>query len=96
VFFPSSPPPETHFLQDESQNQQPPKEVVWMSDNETKTCMRCNEPFTATIRRHHCRYCGKLFCNACCSNMMSLPQLGYEEQQRVCDNCFDIVLTSEF
>ena len=39
------------------------RKVVWMQDSEAKACLICGEPFSATVRRHHCRFCGKLFCN---------------------------------
>ena len=39
--------------------------VEWLPDNASASCMRCNANFTVTLRRHHCRWCGKLFCSAC-------------------------------
>ena len=39
-------------------------------------------------RRHHCRACGRVFCNDCSKNRIALPTFGYEGQERVCDGCF--------
>jgi len=43
-------------------------DVEWMQDNETKVClnMACGFKFSVTWRRHHCRYCGKIYCGNCC------------------------------
>ena len=40
-------------------------EVAWMPDRLCKTCYSCDAPFTVFRRRHHCRICGQVFCNAC-------------------------------
>ena len=39
--------------------------------------------------QHHCRNCGQTFCNTCCNKKISLPDLGIEEEARVCDGCHD-------
>jgi len=43
-------------------------DIEWMQDNETKVClnMACQSKFSVTWRRHHCRYCGKIYCGNCC------------------------------
>jgi len=38
---------------------------LWMRDSNTKTCLNCEAPFTTFRRRHHCRYCGLIFCSKC-------------------------------
>ena len=42
-------------------------EQAWVDSNEVKKCSRCNVKFTVTNRKHHCRECGKVFCNTCSS-----------------------------
>ena len=40
---------------------------VWQEDKSVKCCgnKRCNAEFTLTLHRHHCRYCGNIFCDKC-------------------------------
>jgi hypothetical protein len=40
--------------------------AVWQNDNEAKVCLECGIKFTFFNRKHHCRKCGKIFCNSCC------------------------------
>eukprot|EP00656_Telonema_subtile_P023680 TRINITY_DN2523_c0_g1_i5.p2 TRINITY_DN2523_c0_g1~~TRINITY_DN2523_c0_g1_i5.p2 ORF type:complete len:202 (+),score=36.49 TRINITY_DN2523_c0_g1_i5:109-714(+) len=44
-------------------------------------------------RKHHCRRCGKVFCDKCSKNRTKLPpEDGYgDEKVRVCQPCFEIV-----
>ena len=52
-------------------------------------CFRCRADFTLFKRRHHCRACGQIFCDACSSRQMYLPQFGIEKNVRVCETCFE-------
>ncbi|KAI3843547.1 hypothetical protein MKW92_049149, partial [Papaver armeniacum] len=54
-------------------------------------CMKCDCPFTALTRgRHHCRFCGGIFCRACSKGRCLLPIKFMERSpQRVCDTCFE-------
>jgi hypothetical protein len=56
-----------------------------MPDNSTKTCTACSLAFSLLRRRHHCRVCGKIFCQACSSQTANV---GNDGHVRVCDNCF--------
>ncbi|KNC81542.1 hypothetical protein SARC_06149, partial [Sphaeroforma arctica JP610] len=38
---------------------------VWVPDAHAKECMQCAVKFTVINRRHHCRGCGGVMCNAC-------------------------------
>lgn len=40
--------------------------AVWQDDNTVKACPICRRTFNFFNRRHHCRRCGKIFCNDCC------------------------------
>jgi hypothetical protein len=51
---------------------------------------------------HHCRHCGKIFCNICSSSRSLLPrEFGLRDPQRVCDSChqqlapFQSILTAD-
>lgn len=52
-------------------------------------CQRCNVHFSLLLRKHHCRSCGKTFCQDCSGKTMILPEMGFgEELVRVCETCF--------
>lgn len=63
------------------------KAPIWIPDTRATMCMICTSEFTLTWRRHHCRACGKIVCQACSSNKYGL---GYLKRQlaRVCEHCF--------
>ena len=46
------------------------KKHQWASDSSTSACMLCEDLFTTTNRRHHCRMCGILACGGCTSKNM--------------------------
>lgn len=52
-------------------------------------CPHCDALFTMSKRRHHCRLCGDVFCDACSSHRVNLPLEGpeFEKPVRVCDFC---------
>jgi hypothetical protein len=60
-----------------------------MRDIDSKNCLACKADFGfITKRRHHCRYCGGLFCHECSDHKpKGVPGYGNEEV-RVCDICF--------
>ncbi|KAK6458092.1 uncharacterized protein RJT20DRAFT_93338 [Scheffersomyces xylosifermentans] len=37
----------------------------WMNDSFVSDCLNCFKPFTAFRRKHHCRFCGQIFCSDC-------------------------------
>ena len=58
----------------------------WADDSEVFDCLNCNREFTLTLRKHHCRNCGQIFCSEC-SNKSTL--LGNSKKPaRVCDSCY--------
>lgn len=63
----------------------------WLPDSYANSCMQCAAPFTAVTRgRHHCRFCGGIFCRACSKGQCLLPVKFHERNpQRVCDACYD-------
>lgn len=93
VYIPSAPP----LLEPSGINYSAYKEVLdaeppeWVPDSSTTVCMQCTAPFTALTRgRHHCRFCGGIFCRACTKGRSLLPVKFRERNpQRVCDACYD-------
>lgn len=55
-------------------------------------CRECQVKFSFFIRRHHCRNCGFSFCNEHSTRRTRLPQQGYPNPVRVCDECFEDVM----
>jgi len=60
----------------------------WETDTSVKNCPVCNQSFNALERRHHCRNCGKIFCNTCTSHRVPLPKKGCDKPVRICMACF--------
>uniref|UniRef100_A0A673C1U7 Zinc finger FYVE domain-containing protein 26 n=1 Tax=Sphaeramia orbicularis TaxID=375764 RepID=A0A673C1U7_9TELE len=79
---------------------QPPARKDWVPDTQQHVCMVCQrERFTMFNRRHHCRRCGRLVCQACSERKM-LVEGCLGEEVRVCDQCYayfhpDPVVTEE-
>lgn len=71
-------------------SQRGPDQRYWVKDDYVLNCTSCVTRFTVTLRRHHCRSCGEVFCNACTSKSIPLPHLNYPatQNQRVCELCF--------
>ncbi|XP_039050026.1 vacuolar protein sorting-associated protein 27-like [Hibiscus syriacus] len=49
-------------------------------------CQGCSSLFTFINRKHHCRRCGRIFCNSCSQQRMVLHGHG-DSSVRVCDPC---------
>ncbi|WZZ16285.1 hypothetical protein YC2023_109374 [Brassica napus] len=66
---------------------EPPK---WLPDSAASACMLCSVRFHPIMcSRHHCRYCGGLFCRDCSKGRSLLPvKFRVSDPQRVCDVCF--------
>ncbi|TXG66685.1 hypothetical protein EZV62_007960 [Acer yangbiense] len=65
---------------------EPPK---WLPDSSAAACMLCNVWFHPIMcSRHHCRFCGGIFCNSCSKGRSLLPmKFRTRNPQRVCDVC---------
>ncbi|XP_050976901.1 zinc finger FYVE domain-containing protein 16 isoform X1 [Labeo rohita] len=61
------------------------KQPPWVPDSEAPNCMNCDQKFTFTKRRHHCRACGKVYCANCCNRKCRLKYL--DKEARVCVIC---------
>ncbi|XP_076910805.1 uncharacterized protein LOC143568563 [Bidens hawaiensis] len=66
---------------------EPPK---WLPDSCATACMLCNVRFHPIMcTRHHCRFCGGIFCGQCTKGRSLLPvKFRVANTQRVCDVCF--------
>uniref|UniRef100_A0A8C5A831 Early endosome antigen 1 n=1 Tax=Gadus morhua TaxID=8049 RepID=A0A8C5A831_GADMO len=59
----------------------------WAEDHEVTHCLGCGKGFSVTIRRHHCRHCGNIYCAECsCRNALTPSS---KKPVRVCESCFD-------
>eukprot|EP00758_Cryptobia_borreli_P015818 Tbor_TRINITY_DN6057_c2_g1::TRINITY_DN6057_c2_g1_i1::g.10813::m.10813 len=59
----------------------------WQQDSESLNCHHCMSKFSVTNRRHHCRYCGHIFCNMCSCHKGSIPSQGIHTPVRLCSDC---------
>lgn len=50
----------------------------WMNDSFVSDCLNCFKAFTAFRRKHHCRFCGQIFCAKCTIFIL----YSYYKQQR--------------
>jgi len=63
--------------------------VKKVADKYRLTCAECGILFTLGTRRHHCRLCGDIYCDACSSHRVELPLPGpeFEKPVRICNFC---------
>ncbi|KAK7912646.1 hypothetical protein WMY93_012857 [Mugilogobius chulae] len=59
----------------------------WADDNEVQNCMTCGKGFSVTVRKHHCRHCGNIFCAECSSRNALTPSS--KKPVRVCETCYE-------
>ncbi len=65
-----------------------PRVDHWVPDKAVTACKSCSLKFNMFLdRRHHCRYCGLVFCAKCSSECREIPKFGYYEPVRVCHGC---------
>lgn len=64
----------------------PPK---WLPDSAASSCMLCGVRFHPIMcTRHHCRFCGGIFCGECSRGRSLLPsKFNTCDAKRVCDVC---------
>lgn len=77
----------------------------WMNDSFVSDCLNCFTQFTAFRRKHHCRFCGQIFC-AECTIFISYSQYkqqrhgkvsgkvtkSFKDKLRVCKPCYSDVV----
>jgi chromosome segregation ATPase len=57
----------------------------WEDSKDCKNCANCKEKFTIKRRKHHCRNCGQVFCNACTPHTAKTTTS--KKPVRVCTPC---------
>ncbi|KAK2072824.1 hypothetical protein P8C59_007155 [Phyllachora maydis] len=45
----------------------------WQPDAEVTYCPICHTQFSIFVRKHHCRKCGRVVCNACSPHRITIP-----------------------
>uniref|UniRef100_A0A452VLI4 Zinc finger FYVE-type containing 21 n=1 Tax=Ursus maritimus TaxID=29073 RepID=A0A452VLI4_URSMA len=50
-------------------------------------CMQCDAKFDFLTRKHHCRRCGKCFCDKCCGQKVPLRRMCFVDPVRQCAEC---------
>lgn len=63
------------------------EEPPWVPDKECPRCMQCETKFDFITRKHHCRRCGKCYCDKCCSKKVPLPRMCFVDPVRQCAEC---------
>lgn len=64
-------------------------EVRWQDDDDVANCPGCNNHFTVTVRKLHCRHCGHIYCDKCLTKtVLSGPR---KRPARVCDICHTLL-----
>ena len=69
--------------------------TTWQLDDDAPACNSCNKRFGFFLRRHHCRWCGKIYCAACTSKRLSFSRNDPGVQHRVDDACYDMLTGPE-
>ncbi|KAL6629383.1 hypothetical protein ACP70R_029148 [Stipagrostis hirtigluma subsp. patula] len=61
----------------------------WLPDSAANACMLCGVRFHPIMcSRHHCRFCGGVFCGGCTKGRSLMPpKFKTSDPQRVCDVC---------
>uniref|UniRef100_A0A4W4GS10 FYVE-type domain-containing protein n=1 Tax=Electrophorus electricus TaxID=8005 RepID=A0A4W4GS10_ELEEL len=62
-------------------------EPQWVPDKECHRCMQCDTKFDFITRKHHCRRCGRCFCDKCCCKKVALPRMCFVDPVRQCGEC---------
>ena len=60
----------------------------WINTKKCDSCLDCKTKFTVTDRKHHCRYCGKIFCGRCSKYSAEIPEMRIYKPVRVCLYCY--------
>jgi hypothetical protein len=70
------------------------KKKIWIKDELITKCSNCKVNFSFLLRKHHCRYCGNIFCGTCTNYWINIPQIVCDKNEynksvdRVCKKCY--------
>ncbi|KAF0727759.1 hypothetical protein Ae201684_014274 [Aphanomyces euteiches] len=86
----------------------PSATIRWIPDAEVSFCKSCGLLFDWVRRKHHCRYCGLVFCDECTQHrsliradkILTSPEKRYlsvnsYSPQRVCGPCHNILMPDQ-
>ncbi|XP_063992491.1 rabankyrin-5 isoform X1 [Diachasmimorpha longicaudata] len=54
-------------------------------------CLECGTKFSLTIRKHHCRHCGRILCSKCSAQHVPILKFALNKPVRVCSVCFEVL-----
>lgn len=64
----------------------------WHEDKSQPECEGCFQPFSFTVRRHHCRDCGGVFCHSCSNRaVIMFHRASPKTKVRICKFCVTYV-----
>eukprot|EP01116_Phalansterium_solitarium_P013570 TRINITY_DN30964_c0_g1_i1.p1 TRINITY_DN30964_c0_g1~~TRINITY_DN30964_c0_g1_i1.p1 ORF type:complete len:811 (-),score=209.76 TRINITY_DN30964_c0_g1_i1:342-2774(-) len=63
----------------------------WVPDESATHCHHCRSAFTLLRRKHHCRCCGDVFCDACSGQQRPIPRMNFFTPVRICVDCCKIL-----
>ncbi|CAF0730903.1 unnamed protein product [Brachionus calyciflorus] len=64
--------------------------TYWVPNSEILNCLTCKKSFEETgERKHHCRGCGKGFCDKCSSKRKVISWWSQSDKVRVCNSCYE-------
>ncbi|TID03789.1 FYVE, RhoGEF and PH domain-containing protein 6 [Colletotrichum higginsianum] len=68
-------PPVSRAQQSSEERSSPPEFIYprWQPDAEVTLCPICHIQFSIFVRKHHCRKCGRVVCNACSPHRITIP-----------------------
>lgn len=71
----------------------PDTPFIWVPDANVEQCSYCDINFTMFNRKHHCRFCGKIFCSECLPFMQELSwsENGLQKCCLVCNEKIDVM-----
>ena len=64
------------------------RNAEWEKNDDVSKCRACTKDFGLIRRRHHCRNCGRIFCNDCSDKVCPIPDSTYRAAERVCHDCY--------
>ena len=68
------------------------EKIYWIPDSEVNNCNNCGKDFTFFERKHHCRVCGKIFCNTCILTYYEITYFDVEGELKCCSHCKELYM----
>lgn len=66
-------PPEKDYIQTKLNTIYPKSNGKWIDSKIILKCQLCAVDFGFFVRKHHCRACGRVFCDTCCNKKIIIP-----------------------